>query len=94
MSGLLVLWEAGREQWQAGAHARPQCVLPRSAVVLSAPVVPSWLTRLRCAVLCYAVPALQVAVPAKDAAYVKDDFFDQLSCDTLERLHLQEEGGE
>ena len=25
---------------------------------------------------------------------MKDDFFDQLSCDTLERLHLQEEGGE
>lgn len=47
-------------------------------------------------VLCCAVLGLplQVAVPAKDAAYVKDDFFDQLSCDTLERLHLQEEGGE
>lgn len=36
----------------------------------------------------------QVAVAPKDASYVKDDFFDQLSCDTLERLHLQEEGGE
>ncbi len=36
----------------------------------------------------------QVAVAPKEGAYVKDDFFDQLSCDTLERLHLQEEGGE
>lgn len=25
---------------------------------------------------------------------MKDDFFDQLSCDTLERLHIHEEGGE
>ncbi|KAI7845446.1 hypothetical protein COHA_000996 [Chlorella ohadii] len=33
-----------------------------------------------------------VAVAPKEGAYVKDDFFDQLSCDTLERLHLQEEG--
>ena len=36
----------------------------------------------------------QVPAAPKQASYVKDDFFDQLSCDTLERLHLHEEGGE
>jgi hypothetical protein len=33
-------------------------------------------------------------VPAAGAqTYAKDDFFDQLSCDTLERLQVNDEGG-
>ena len=31
--------------------------------------------------------------PEHRAAYSKDDFFDELSCEALERLHLAESGG-
>lgn len=37
--------------------------------------------------------SLQVPVAAAQSSYNKDDFFDKLSCDTLERLAISDEGG-
>lgn len=36
----------------------------------------------------------QVPVAPVQSSYNKDDFFDQLSCDTLERLAISDEGEE